>query len=185
MSFQTGSIDKNGLARTEDGKLYVTSVGTAAITGGTISNSTTGVVGFVGQSFVAVSGAADTNENTLATVAIPANIGIGASVRVTCAFSITSSANNKTLRIKADGTAIYSAVVTAQSYVSASASIGNAASVSAQNSIVNWQINAASSVGTAATTINTASTWNITITGQKASAGETITLLGYTVEVLH
>jgi hypothetical protein len=34
MSFQTGSIDKNGLARTEDGKLYVTSVGTAAITGG-------------------------------------------------------------------------------------------------------------------------------------------------------
>jgi hypothetical protein len=37
MSFQTGSIDKNGLARTEDGKLYVTSVGTAAITGGTIA----------------------------------------------------------------------------------------------------------------------------------------------------
>jgi hypothetical protein len=34
MSFQTGSIDKNGLARTEDGKLYVTSVGTASITGG-------------------------------------------------------------------------------------------------------------------------------------------------------
>jgi hypothetical protein len=37
MSFQTGSIDKNGLARTEDGKLYVTSVGTASITGGTIA----------------------------------------------------------------------------------------------------------------------------------------------------
>jgi hypothetical protein len=39
MSFQTGSIDKNGLARTEDGKLYVTSVGTAAITGGTITGT--------------------------------------------------------------------------------------------------------------------------------------------------
>jgi hypothetical protein len=38
MSFQTGSIDKNGLARTEDGKLYVTSVGTASITGGTINS---------------------------------------------------------------------------------------------------------------------------------------------------
>lgn len=35
MSYQTGSIDKNGLARTADGKLYVTSVGDAAITGGT------------------------------------------------------------------------------------------------------------------------------------------------------
>jgi hypothetical protein len=39
MSFQTGSIDKNGLARTEDGKLYVTSVGTASITGGTITGT--------------------------------------------------------------------------------------------------------------------------------------------------
>jgi hypothetical protein len=39
MSFQTGSIDKNGLARTEDGKLYVTSVGTAAITGGSITGA--------------------------------------------------------------------------------------------------------------------------------------------------
>jgi hypothetical protein len=47
MSFQTGSIDKNGLARTEDGKLYVTSVGTASITGGTINaiDVTTFVVG--------------------------------------------------------------------------------------------------------------------------------------------
>jgi hypothetical protein len=40
MSFQTGSIDKNGLARTEDGKLYVTAVGTAAITGGSITGQT-------------------------------------------------------------------------------------------------------------------------------------------------
>lgn len=157
----------------------------ASITGGTISNAVTGPVGLIAQSWVAVSCPADTTEDTLATITVPANIGANASVRITCAFTITNSANNKTLKIKAGATAIYSSVVTTQSYVSASASIGNANATNSQNSIVNWQVNAVSSVGTAATAIDTTATWTITITGQKGLAGETITLNGYTAEVIH
>jgi hypothetical protein len=184
MSFQTGSIDKNGLARTEDGKLYVTSVGTASITGGSIGTGTTGLPTLLSASSVAASGAADTNENTLATVAVAGNLlGANGKLRITFLFTVTNSANNKTLRVRFGGTQFFGVVLTTSASYVFQFEIGNRGATNSQVSgPSSWGANTAA-VTTGA--IDTTASQNLTITGQKASAGETITLEGYTVEVIH
>jgi hypothetical protein len=58
----------------------------------------------LGASAVAVSGAADTNENILATITIPAGaMGLNGILRVYADYTVTNNANAKTLRVRLSG----------------------------------------------------------------------------------
>ena len=95
-----------------------TAVGRAALGASTnrAAASNLAVAYILAKSAVAVSGAADTNENTLATITIPAN-ALGANGQIEAKFTViwTASANNKTFRVRfsgAAGTILLSDVVT-------------------------------------------------------------------------
>jgi hypothetical protein len=188
MSFQTGSIDKNGLARTEDGKLYVTSVGTAAITG----TQSTGIPVLLAMSFVGVSGPADTSENILVSVAVPAGtLGSNGGLRIKVRFSSNNSAGSKTLRIRFGGIGgtIYGTLApTTQVNGLIEAEIGNAG---ATNSQVGYYVSffgpgSLASPNTAAITsaVDTTAATTLVITGQKSNGADTITLEHYCVEYI-
>lgn len=186
MTFQTGSIDKNGLARTEDGKLYVTAVGNAAITSGS------GVPILLASSWVAVSGAADTNENTLATITVPANtLRANGILRLMSFWSFTNNANTKTMRVKysgAAGTAYMSFALTTQGSVMGITTIANANATNSQTGgtmAVGGNNTALSSGATAITSsVDTTAATTILLTGQKATGTDTLTLIGYTCEYI-
>lgn len=132
----------------------------------------------------AVSGAADTNENTLASITIPENVlGRGGRVEVETNWAYTNSGNNKTMRVKFGATTILSHVATTTALAKNSASVMNRGATNSQYTEATTITAAAiaQAVGTAA--IDTTADVTLAITGQKASAGETITLEGYTVKV--
>lgn len=141
-------------------------------------------------SAVGVSGAADTNENTLATVTIPAGaMGANGRLRITTLWSITSSGNNKTLRIRLGGiagTAFFSIALTTSASSADQREICNR---SAQNSQIGKSTGSTPWGGTAnavtSGAIDTSAAVDLVITGQKAAAGETLTLESYLVELLY
>lgn len=135
---------------------------------------------------VAVSGAADTVENTLATISIPGgSMGPNGQLRVTAIFTVTNSANAKTLRLKLAGTTMSSVQVTTIATQLSFALIANRNATNSQvaNNAFNMRADSSGAVVTAA--IDTSATQSLTITGQKALAGETLTLESYTVEVIY
>lgn len=141
--------------------------------------------GVLARSAVAASGAADTNENTLATITIPANMmGASGIVKVTTWWAYTNSANNKTLRIKYNGTAAASLVATTTVQAEVTAYIVNRGATNSQ--FVRGESKTAAAIATTAGTDaeDTTADSTILITGQKASGGETLTLEGYVVEVI-
>jgi hypothetical protein len=186
MSFQTGSIDKNGLARTEDGKLYVTSVGTASITG----TQSTGLPVLLASSFVAVSGAADTNENTLATIAVPAGtFGSNGVIRLFMKLLTNNNANVKTWRVRFSGiggTAIYTQAAAngTDGYITLYLAAKN--STSAQVSMATGIYAGIAGISTAeiTTAVDSTAASTIVITATKATASDTMTLTGYVAEYI-
>lgn len=137
------------------------------------------------QSAVAVPLTGTTSKTTLATIAIPAgSIGPNGTVHVTVLFSMTNSANNKSFTVELDGTTFYGITLANQSALQAISIIRNRNSEAAQAGFTNSTggIGAASLV---TATVNTAVAKNLTITGTLANSGETITLEGYTVEIMH
>ena len=171
MSFQTDSIDADGLARTSDGRLYVKAEG--------------GVPILLAQSFVAASAAADTTENTLATITVPAGVmGTSGAIRVISYWTFTSSANNKVLRVRwggASGTDIATSTMTTTTNAELESFIGNRGAANSQimttrRFTTSSSIIAYYSIGGA---VNTAAETTIVLTGQKALDSETLTLAGY------
>jgi hypothetical protein len=154
--------------------------------GGVLINSQS--VRILGASGTAVSGAADTNENTLATITIPAGaMGTNGILRITSNWVVTSSANNKTLRVRfsgAAGTVLGSFVATTQPRLKNDALIINTAAATQATSST-WWASAGNAVDVAtAPTVDTSAATTIVITGQKATAGETLTLSNYLVELI-
>lgn len=146
-------------------------------------------VSVLAMSATAVSCAADTAENTLATYTLVGyTMGPRASIRIKAEWSYTGSANAKTLRIKFGGTDFLSVGDTAPANTSAigECQIYNRGSQSSQRGsgtvISNGATVFAGTVQTA--TVDTSAAVTILITGQKASAGETLTLESYTIEIL-
>lgn len=140
----------------------------------------------IGASAVAVSHTGDTTEWTAATIAVDAGaMGANGILRVTTLWTTTNSANNKTLRVKYDTTAFLAHVATAQASQRHQTIIQNRNSESAQVSSNAANSNDFASTASAVTTgtVNSALAKNITITGQLATAGETVTLEGYLVEL--
>lgn len=145
----------------------------------------------LGSSGEAVSGAADTNENTLATISIPAAaMGLKGILRVETLWTFTNSGNNKVLRWRLGtiaGTAFLEATQTTTATYSDRRSIQNRG---AANSQIGWAATATAGGAGASTSavttgsIDTSAATTLVITGQKASAGETITLERYLVELI-
>jgi hypothetical protein len=144
------------------------------------------MVSVLARSGVAVSAGADTNENTLATITVPAGaMGDSGSVRVTCVFSYTNSGNSKTLRVKFGGVTYASQGATTTAIQSFIVGISNRTNATQ----VGWfPINpnqlSGQSGSPITSSVDTTAAVTILITGQKATAGETLTLERYSVELL-
>lgn len=140
----------------------------------------------VAQSGVAASHTGDTNETTLATVSIPPP-GPNGVVRIEALWSFTNSGNAKTLRYKLGGTTIYSTAPTTTASGRHSVTLFNRNSAASQVGPVN-AIGTSSAFGNlgaslATATVDMSAAVNLTLTAQLASAGETITLEAYLVEM--
>lgn len=142
-------------------------------------------VTILGASSVAVSGAADTNENTLATIVIPAGaMGLNGILRVYGLYTITNSANNKILRFRLGATAFYGITYTTQATVIQTRLIGNRGVANSQVAYGSTSEFPQTTGAVATAAIDTSAATTVTITGQKASAGEVITLESYLVELI-
>lgn len=141
------------------------------------------------SSATAATGAADTAENTYATITVPAYaLGANGTLRTWLRFTYTNSANNKTMRVRysgAAGTVTWGPTRTTQ--------LGSTTTVTIQNRTLTSQIYSSVSNNDASTadgnaggtiSVDTSAATTIVITGQKATGGETLTLEGYTVELI-
>lgn len=139
----------------------------------------------------AVSHTGSTSETALATVSLPAgSMGPNGILRVTHLWSMTSSGNVKTPRIRLGGiagTAFYQQTQTTTVTLRHQTEIANRNNAASQ---VSWPSIAGGGGWTASAqaattgTVNTGATLDIVISGQLASSGETITLEAYLIELL-
>lgn len=144
----------------------------------------------IAASAAPASAAADTSENTLATITVPAGVmGNNGIIRVTTLWTVTSSANNKTVKIYLGGlagTTYLSVTLTAVASYQPMTIIRNRGT---SNSQVGGPDAATASIssstdGVSTSSIDTSASTTIVITGTKASSGETLTLESYLVELI-
>jgi hypothetical protein len=142
------------------------------------------------KSAVAVAAPADTNEDTLATITIPANaLGANGQVRLTFAYTNTNNGNNKTARVRFSGgagTVHFSAVTTTQAQNSAVLTLGNRNATNAQVSTYLYGNNGPATQAAAGTTsaVDTTVSTTLLITCQKATAGDSCQLEQYLAELI-
>lgn len=152
-----------------------------------VSPAAVGII-VLGRSAPDASATASTNEETLATVAVPANaMGPNGRLRITTQWSYTNSANDKTFRVKLGGSLVSATIQTTTTWARIQSEVINRNSASSQRVPTQGTgFTGLGSAGTASATIavNTTQAQDLTITGQKASAGETLTLESYLVELL-
>jgi hypothetical protein len=144
----------------------------------------------LGQSSVAVSHTGDTNETTLATVTVPANrMGANGRLRITAHWTYTNSANNKIPRIRFGGSQVAGTTETTTVQRMTQLQIGNRNALNSQivSATANTTFTGFGTTSTAATTltIDTTADRSVTMTGQLANTGETITLESYVVELFY
>lgn len=138
---------------------------------------------------VGASAPADTNEDILATVTIPANmLGANGRLSIKAMWSTTNNSNGKTVRIRLggiSGTIYFTNVVTTSMSYTAATEIWNANSASSQVGAVNSHTfgDGPSSLALQTSAIDTTQTVTLVITGQKASSGDTITLTAFSVTI--
>lgn len=138
----------------------------------------------LGASGQAVSGPADTNENILGTVNIPAGaMGTKGVLFFATQWSYTNSANNKVLRNRfggIGGNIFGTLTATTTASVSDYRTIGNNNAANAQTGFAGGIGSiAATSSGTQTAAVDTSAATTLVFTGQKANAGETLTLERY------
>jgi hypothetical protein len=181
-----GATYRDGVAYI-DGALCVTPTGSASITGGTITGTNAGYV--LARSFVAATAPADANLNTLATIAIPAGaIGPNGFVEVWMQWTWTSSVNAKTPRIDLGASTLWAPAGFANTTgLSQSYTFGNRNSAASQVGQPQAFIGGlgTTTLNAVTATENTATALNLLIRATKATAGETMTLEGYSVRVYY
>lgn len=141
----------------------------------------------IGASAVAVSLTGTLVETTLATVALAAGtLGPNGRFRVWHLWSFNNSANNKTLRVRLAGTAIFQFARNTQLGEQAQTIIRNRNNQAIQVGPP-LSYDGFGSTGAALTTyaIDTSLAQNITFTGALANVGDTLTLESYSVEALY
>jgi len=152
--------------------------------------ATLGTWRVLARSAVAASVTGSTSETTLASVTIPANaMGANGVLRISAEWSYTNSANNKTLRTRLGGLsgAVFDTIVpTTNAYQRRQCEIKNRNAANVQLGPPSgfagggWGT-ATNAVATGALDTTVAQT--LVLSGQLASAGETITLQSYLVEL--
>lgn len=160
------------------------------ITGTAVPTGSAGLTYPLAQSGAAVTGAADTNENTLATITVPANtLGANGAIRVTVFWSVNNNGNVKTGRVRfsgAAGTVYATHTLTSSTGGMLIATIQNANATNAQvGASVGHSFGGGFGGGGGATSaVDTTASTTVVITGQKATAGDTFTMTGYLAEVI-
>lgn len=143
-----------------------------------------------GQSGVAVPVTGTASETALASVTIPAGaMGANGSLRITALFSYTNSVNNKTVRVRfgngLSGTTFAQSTLTTTAATRLTLTIQNRNSAASQiGGLVNGSLGGTASASVTGT-IDTTASQTLTISGQLANTGETITLESYVVELLY
>jgi hypothetical protein len=158
---------------------------------GSLPNPTVATVGglpvprIAAQSAVSTALTGSTSETTLATISIAAGaVPANGLMRISALFSNTESANNKTVRFRLGGTQLLDATNT--SSTSQAAWYMSEIYFPSTSSQVAMSTGApgVSSAAVATGTINMANAESLTITGQLSSSSDTLTLLGYSVEII-
>lgn len=141
----------------------------------------------LGKSLVAVSGAADTAENILATITIPA-LTANDVIEIKFRAIATNSANAKTWRVRMDGisgTIFMSHSMTTSANLTFTLTLGNRNATNSQGAsglvVGNGQAFITQTTGAIDTTTGSVT---IVITAQKASSGETVTLNDFSAVLL-
>lgn len=136
--------------------------------------------------------AASTSELALATIALPAGlIGANGHVKVTASWSVTTSGNIKTLRLRLgglSGTALYAIVPTTNITTQVLCHIWALNSQSAQSTGFTSTATSpygASAAGIVTGAINLANAQDLVLSGQCANAADTVTLNQYLVEYFY
>lgn len=152
-----------------------------------LGKSCFGGVNAIGQQHAAVSAPANTSENTLYSLNIPGGtLGPNDSLRVTSVWTMTNSANNKTVNTKLGGSNIGSVVNTAVATYKEQRQVSNRGVQNSQVAFVSaFGGLGQSSVAVSALSIDTTKDQLLTVTGTKATAGETLTLESVLVEVIN
>lgn len=150
-----------------------------------------GGVAVLASSAAAVSCGADTTEDTLATITVPANcMGPNGALRIWPTFTHTNSSNTKTLRVRfsgASGTQYFVLGDTTSATTNIVVMICNRNSTSSQTSMhsaVSAGVSTGSSAALVTSSVDTTAATTVLITGQKDTSGETLTLQRYTVELI-
>lgn len=152
--------------------------------------ATLGTWRVVGASAVAVSVTGTTAKTALATVNIPAGaMGANGRLRVTCHYSFNASTNTKTVSFEYGGTAFF-ARSEAGATVASQRDQREVCNRNSNSSQVSWRASTFGGfgAGTVASTtgaVNSAAAQDVIFYGQLTSAGETVTLENYIVEVLY
>lgn len=144
------------------------------------------------QSASPVSGAADTAENTLATITVPANaMGPNGSLRIWTSWTFTNGADDKIIRARFSGAAGTIYTTNTLTTTLSTRTVFEISNRNATNSQVGSCSSSASAFGAnsanalVTSTVDTTAATTIVITGQKETGGDTLTLERYLVEVLY
>lgn len=165
------------------GKMLASQI--AAVLGFTPADAakTVEVIASSGQAAAVLSGTA---EVALATIAIPA-MGAKDILRITSLWSYTNSANAKTLRVRLGGlagTAIFATAPTTTAQAAFQQNIYNSNATNVQKMFNSSAPFSITTGALAAAAVQTNAGFDLVLSGQPANAGETITLEGYTVELI-
>ena len=127
-----------------------------------------------------------TAETVLATILVPGGLmGPNGSLRITTSWTLTSSANGKTMRVRFGGSTIQANTATTASYYRMQCEIHNVNSEAIQSSTaISASGFGAGGASPTATTQDTTDDVEITLVGTLSNAGETLTLESYLVEVM-
>lgn len=123
-------------------------------------------------------------ETVLGTITVPAGaIGPNGQVEINAHFSVTNSANTKTVRVKFGGTTFFSLNLSASAAIQAYSRICNRNSAASQIAYGGTNGFGTTTTANATGTVDTSGEVTIQLTGQLTNTGETITLESYTVVV--
>lgn len=128
-----------------------------------------------------------TAETTIATVTIPGGaMGPRGKLRITPLWVYTNNANNKTLRVKAGGSAVQVNVPTTTGTLQIVNVLHNQNAENAQIQFANTTSTGTGTAGSQSThSINTAADFDVTFTAQLADAADSVTLVGAVIEVFY
>lgn len=150
----------------------------------TVATAAHGIV-VAAQSNTAVSNTGNTTETVLATIAVPA-MPAGARMRFTYMFGGTGTAGTKTQRVYFGATGSGTGSTQYGLQASTAAVLSSNITIMIQNVTTSSQIGPGLAVTAAAITssVSTTVATEITFTGQLANSADTITLLGYSLEII-